>query len=481
MAIYGVTPYGFVKKTINVLLDEFDAEIRVKFPEFNLNSDGVHGQILQTQMNGFAENWDVLDGTYNSLRVTSAEGNQLDDIGYLTAIGRTPATPAEVIVSCSGTISTLIPEGSLVQRENTQIQFASAIAAALDNTKTSRINLTVSTLADLTDYIILIDGYTITVTSDASATANEIAILLVNAINAQTDIIKVNADYIDANGKFYIIANDLETAFEATLDAKLTLDKFWTPIQFFSIDTGVIEAPAETVNIIITPVAGWSEALNFADGDPGQDINTDIVYRQRLFDEVRRLGGGALEAIAYRLLETVPNIISVAGFENDTMITDIEGRPPKSIEMLVEGGIDSDIAQALWEAKSGGIETFGSESETIKDKWGNDRIIKFSRPEKIYVWFKLTLTTDSDYPLNGDDLVKQGIVSTGVSNFGIGSLLLIQQFYCPIYAVEGVTNALVEMNITTDPLVPPVSYLTTNIQLTSSQIPFFDVSRVDII
>lgn len=482
MAVYGVTTNGFVKKTAETLREELKAAIREKFPAFNLEDDGIHGQILGYQQNAMAQLWDAAAGTYSSFDNAAAEGAQLDRNGKITVIRRGGETNAQVEMACSGTNGTILLAGRLVQRAETIIQFQNPNYATLSNENTVRENITVSNVQNNANYQIQIADSAISVTSSGSATAESIAIQLVNAINADTAILKVNSDFIDAaTGKFYIKSNDLISGYKITLDTKLTLDKFWTPIRFLSVDTGDIEAPAGTVNQIITNVAGWTEAINFADGDPGKDIDTDTVYRQRLFTEVDRLGGGTLGAIGARLLLDVANIVSVAGFENDENIIDSAGRPPHCIEMLVEGGDDVDIANILVLYKGGGIKAYGDITQNVLDPYNNLQSIGFSRPEKIYVWFKLTLTKNVDYPADGDTLIKTGIRDTGFANFGIGDTLLIQQFNCPVYQVGGVTNAIIEMAVTSNPLVPPVSYVTTNIALTERQIPFFDEERIEII
>ncbi len=200
-----------------------------------------------------------------------------------------------------------------------------------------------------------------------------------------------------------------------------------------------------------------------------------------MFQEPRRLGGGSLEAIKARILNDVDGVILVKGFQNITMITDpVSGRPPKSIEILVEGGSDADIAEELWEVGGGGIETYGTESVIITDSQGDLRNMHFSRPVKAYIWFKITITTNTEYPIDGDTEIKENVVLKGRDTFGIGDEIIIQQFYCPIYEVPGVETALIEIQKTSD-LTPPGSYVTTNLTLDDDESPLFDVTRITVI
>jgi len=478
MATYGLTEYGFILKRFEAILADLRIRLLTEFPDAAIGDDEVIGHLLDVFAKEPAELWELGEAIYKSRAPSSADGTQLDDIGQINAIQRLSARAAQVYESFSGTNGVLIPLTFRFKRPDVDELFQPIVEASLDNTQTSRVLIKIINVINDHDYIVTIDENGVQYTSDSTATIEEITAGIIAAIMAQTDTLKVNAFEDEASqGTFYIASNDNESAHKIDLTADFTLQKFWTPIKCQSEDTGDIEAPAGTLTEIVTPVAGLTDIINFADAIIGAGVQSDQTYRIRLFEETRRLGGGSLEAIKDRILNEVEDVVLVKAFENDKKDPDIETRPGKSIEILVEGGTDEDIANELWYVKSGGIETFGSESVIIIDSQKELHTIKFSRPIPQYVHFRIYREKTSKFPINGDDIIKQNIVLFGRENFGIGDLLIIQEFYCPVYSVDGLIDVGIEWDVTDNPGDTPV-YGDANIQLLSRQSPLFDISRI---
>lgn len=57
-------------------------------------------------------------------------------------------------------------------------------------------------------------------------------------------------------------------------------------------------------------------------------------------------GGVNLDAIIAAIYENVEAVIAVTGEENDTDETNASGLPPHSIELVVYGGLDEEIAKS---------------------------------------------------------------------------------------------------------------------------------------
>ncbi len=55
------------------------------------------------------------------------------------------------------------------------------------------------------------------------------------------------------------------------------------------------------------------------------------------------------------------------------------GLPPHSIEAFVIGGADTDVAQAVWNAKPAGAQTYGPFSAQVQDSEGNAQLVYWSR------------------------------------------------------------------------------------------------------
>ena len=110
-------------------------------------------------------------------------------------------------------------------------------------------------------------------------------------------------------------------------------------------------------------------------------------------------------------MQNVESVYSAICYENDTDETDDLGLPPHSIEAVVYGGLDADIAQAIFRRKAAGIQTFGSTTIAVIAASGQSININFSRPTTVPVYIQVSnLETDTDYPADGDDRIKSALI-----------------------------------------------------------------------
>lgn len=186
--------------------------------------------------------------------------------------------------------------------------------------------------------------------------------------------------------------------------------KVTLPVQ--AVETGAdYNVAAETVKEITNPMDGVSACTNPAAIDGGRGRETDEEFRDRYYQSVDYAGGVNADAIAGEIMQNVDAVYSAICYENDTDETDALGLPPHSIEAIVYGGLDADIAQAIYRRKSGGIQTYGTTTIAVIAASGQSININFSRPTAVPVYVKVTnLETGSDFPLNGADLVKAAII-----------------------------------------------------------------------
>lgn len=195
-------------------------------------------------------------------------------------------------------------------------------------------------------------------------------------------------------------------------------------IVFRAVETGPKTAFAGTVTQIDTLVAGWSTVTNPADHSTlpnvlGTNIETDAEYRLRQVQELRAQGASTVAAIRAKIQE-LTGVSGVFVFENTGDVTDADGLPPHSFEVVVSGGVDADIAKVIATYKPVGIATYGSTTTATTDANGFAVNVKWSRPGVLNAWVIVNLTADvAKWPSNGIDLVKQAIVALQ-PYYGIG-------------------------------------------------------------
>lgn len=204
--------------------------------------------------------------------------------------------------------------------------------------------------------------------------------------------------------------------------------------------TGIVVANSGTLTVIETPISGWNSITNAVDAELGTAIESDNAYRIRRDEELRVAGNASIEAIKADVL-SVDDVTFVNMFENITLAVDGNGLPGKSFETLVLGGVDLDVATAIFESKAAGIETFGSSSEVVTDTGGNNHTIEFSRPTEIDLFVGVDITVDSGvFPGTGEQDIKDAIKAFADANFTIGDDIIASQFCTPVFSVAGVED-----------------------------------------
>lgn len=170
---------------------------------------------------------------------------------------------------------------------------------------------------------------------------------------------------------------------------------------------------AGTIIKLVNPAAvrGVKQVYNEAPVINGRERETDAEYRERYYKSVDYAGGVNADAVRAALLQEVSGVYTAFVYENDKDIPDLEyGLPPHSIEAIVYGGLDEDIANTIYHKKAGGIQTSGGSRVPVLTKSGQLLDIYFSRPVLRDIYIRITaLETNDDYA--GEDSIKEALVS----------------------------------------------------------------------
>jgi hypothetical protein len=164
-------------------------------------------------------------------------------------------------------------------------------------------------------------------------------------------------------------------------------------------------------------------------------------------------------------------------------MTEINGRPPKSFESIVVGGVDQEIAETIFQKGPAGIESFGSTVMEVIDEEGFTWDIGFSRPENRFVWIKIaySLNTEESFPINGIEMIKDSIDTWGAANQDVGVDFIFQKLNRPIYDVPGIAFADIKIAVTDDPDPPEDdAYEAANVVITERQIALIDKTRISV-
>lgn len=198
------------------------------------------------------------------------------------------------------------------------------------------------------------------------------------------------------------------------------------------------------LSIIATPTAGWVSVTNAAAADLGRAVETDAELRARQAQSVANPSQTIIESLQGGIA-SLPGVSLVKVYQNDTNETDENGLPPHSVEAVVEGGEDYDIAYQINLRKDDGVSTNGTESETVVDAMGQSHTINFSRPTQTPIYVSMTIKPLVGY--KGSDSIKAAVAAY-INALGIGEDVYAAAIM--VAAMQTMTSiSAPEFNITT--------------------------------
>ena len=219
------------------------------------------------------------------------------------------------------------------------------------------------------------------------------------------------------------------------------------------------------------------------DATLGRDVETDPAFRLRRIDLLRISGAATLEAIRSAILNT-ESVLQAFVFENPTDFVDGFGRPPHSMEAVVSGGEDVDVAQTIFDTKPIGIQTFrvigpDGVTESIIDSQGVSHDINFSRADEVTMHVIVDINVVAvDFgggsQVAGEQQVREAIKALGDLQ-EIGQSITILRYKCAPLAVTGVDDVT---DIFIEDIDPPTNQA--NIPLLPRELATFSTADIDI-
>jgi hypothetical protein len=269
------------------------------------------------------------------------------------------------------------------------------------------------------------------------------------------------------------------SAFSVVVSAYLEIIIVMSAIEFEAVETGPVPGYSMTLSQIVTPVQGWDTAYNVNPAQIGSNQETDPEAQLRRPDSLSAPGSGTVEAIRANLLQ-LDGVTSCRVLENITDATNSDGLLPHSIEAIIQGGDETEIAEEIWERKGGGINMNGTTTVNIIDSQGIAQAIKFSRPTPVLMWLRVTYTpdTESELPENAAKLIADAALAA-FSGMKPGNDVLPQKMIGPVFAAcAGIKSMVAEV---APDVAGPEVYQSTPYAITNHQIADFASARVTVV
>lgn len=205
--------------------------------------------------------------------------------------------------------------------------------------------------------------------------------------------------------------------------------------------------PEGTVTRLITPTTTITAVTNEEDIQGGRDRETSEQFRDRYYRSVDPPGGVNADALQAYILQKVEGVLAVRVYENEYDVPDARGLPPHSLEAVVYGALDHAVAQAVYDKKGGGIQTYGnSVVEIISPQNGQVYEIRFTRPSGVAIWIRLTdvVTDPQRFPSDGIEQLQAAYINyiggdlTGGLNIGVD--VIYNKINCVANSIPGVED-----------------------------------------
>lgn len=249
------------------------------------------------------------------------------------------------------------------------------------------------------------------------------------------------------------------TRFQTTEEAVINIPDGVTfkssPITMRAVNTGPLRADMGTLTSIITPVSGMDTFINLTDAVLGSNQERDPELKIRRNRELNAPGVATIGAIQAAISRR-PLVSSVQVLENRDSITDIDGRPPHSIEAIIQGDHNQDLGEALFAVAPAGVTFFGNQNVTITDSEGIEQLVRFSRPIVVNLFCQFNIQTNNNYPPDGDDQIKKQVEEFGEALQVAQTVILYgsKALICVIDNIPGIVSASIMIGKASDALAP---------------------------
>jgi hypothetical protein len=477
---FGVTPEGFNRKTTSDLVNSINTRWRDEFgQDQDLSEDSPNGILIGLVSAEISESWQAAEDLYNQQNPNTSSGINQDNNAQLVGVTRNEASSTKVNISLKGDNATIIPVNTQISQSVAGAIFQNEQQGIISNGITNSIDLQVNSLQPSATYSLIINGIVYPYSADTDPTYDEI----VDGLKALVDSANIGVTFTNnGDGAFNIESDDLNDTNNISATSLISIIKVQSILEFQSLEMGEIPAPATSIDTIDTSISGLDGVINFFDGQIGSVKETETELRIRREQSVSIVGASNAESIKSRLSNDIEGVSFVKVLDNVTL-SEVDGVDPKSMEAIIEGGSDNDIANTLFVLKVGGISFDGNTSINITDSEGVLQTIKFSRPEVKFIWVKVTINSfnpEEALPTNYEQAIKDSIVNYAEQEFNISDDIILQKLYTPIYEISGIKSVTIEIAKTNTVVETPI-YQTTDIAIAIRELGNFDDTRITIL
>lgn len=201
---------------------------------------------------------------------------------------------------------------------------------------------------------------------------------------------------------------------------------------FRSEQLGSFNLAKNTTLTIETVTIGLTNAVTFENAEVGVEEETDTQLRERFLFSRTKNAQNSAEAITAKI-SALPDVKQVRVLENNTAQRDAFGVEPHSIDVIVYGGNDEEIANVIYQNKGAGVGLQGNTLINLK-KDGETRPIRFDKVSLVDIQVSIRCVRYEDFTEIDKEQIKKLLAN---QSFKIGQAVSLSRLYSPINQVGG--------------------------------------------
>ena len=219
-------------------------------------------------------------------------------------------------------------------------------------------------------------------------------------------------------------------------------------LPFANTAPGAFAAPSTAA--IYQAIPGW-DSVTVLSGVLGNAVESRAEFEARRRESVANNSRGMLRSIIAAIRDNAicPGVIDAYGYENDTgspVTVQSVTIPAYSVYIAVVGGVEADIAQAIWSRKMPGCSYYpGNVSATVQDTVGYvapypTYTVSYEVPTDLQILIAVDLVSSASVPANAATLIQEAVTGAFAGADGgprarIAAELLASRFYSTIAAL----------------------------------------------
>lgn len=198
---------------------------------------------------------------------------------------------------------------------------------------------------------------------------------------------------------------------------------------FLSLEQGQIACAAGELNKIIDGTFGWETISNPSPAELGTERESDAEFKKRFMNSGLYTGKALLENYYHAIygVENVKSAFVYDNFTNNVITYDTVSIQPHSVYCCVDGGNDTDIANAIFAIKSSGCGYTGNIEVPVRDSFSGALYnVKLNHPELVGVCVSVVVDKGTSTATELEMTIKNAIISysngdiTGFAGLNIG-------------------------------------------------------------